>query len=33
MYIMGVVGSMFFLVLLAVSAVIGVWLEKAEKNR
>jgi hypothetical protein len=30
---MGVVGSLFFLTLLAVSAVIGVWLEKAEKNR
>ena len=30
---MGVVGSLFFLILLAVSAVIGIWLEKAEKNR
>ena len=30
---MGVVGSLFFIILLAVSAVIGVWLEKAEKNR
>jgi hypothetical protein len=30
---MGVVGSIFFLVLLAVSALIGIWLEKAEKNR
>jgi hypothetical protein len=30
---MGVVGSVFFLVLLAVSALVGIWLEKAEKNR
>jgi hypothetical protein len=30
---MGIVGSVFFLVLLAVSAVIGIWLEKAENNR
>jgi hypothetical protein len=30
---MGIVGSLFFLTLLAVSAVIGIWLEKAEKNR
>ncbi len=30
---MGVVGSIFFLVLLAVSALVGIWLEKAEKNR
>ncbi len=30
---MGVVGSIFFLVLLTVSALIGIWLDKAEKNR
>jgi len=30
---MGVAGSVFFLVLLAVSALVGIWLEKAEKNR
>jgi hypothetical protein len=30
---MGVIGSTFFLVLLAVSALIGIWLEKAEKKR
>ena len=30
---MGIVGSVFFIVLLAVSAVIGIWLEKADNNR
>jgi hypothetical protein len=30
---MGVIGSTFFIVLLVVSALIGIWLEKAEKNR
>ncbi len=30
---MGVIGVTFFLVLLAVSAAVGIWLDKAEKNR
>jgi len=30
---MGVIGATFFIVLLVVSALIGIWLEKAEKNR
>ncbi len=30
---MGVIGATFFIVLLVVSTLIGIWLEKAEKNR
>ncbi len=30
---MGVIGATFFIVLLVVSVLIGIWLEKAEKNR
>jgi hypothetical protein len=30
---MGIVGASFFIILLAISFVIGMWLDKAEKNR